>query len=60
MVLFVVFSSRIATNISQISLEQFRSNVNHEVILSDWKNCSILKSQSISNSEMLQGNVFVR
>ncbi len=36
------------------SVEQFRSNVNHKVILSDWKNCSILKNPSISNSEMLR------
>ncbi len=28
-------------------------NVNHEVILSDWKYFSILKNRSISISEML-------
>ena len=31
-----------------LPLEQFRSNVNRVAILSDWKNCSILKSRSIS------------
>jgi len=34
-------------------LEQFRSKVNREAILSDWKNCSTLENQSISYSEML-------
>ena len=34
-------------------LEQFRSNVNREAILSDWKNCSNLKNRSISYSEIL-------
>jgi len=37
----------------QTGLEQFRSNVNREAFLSDWKNFSILKSRSISYAEML-------
>jgi len=37
------------------SREQFRSNMNREAILSDWKNCSNLKNRSISYSEMPLG-----
>ena len=48
------YSYQFAIRLVQLALEQFRSIVNRFAILSNWKNCSILKSRSISSPEMLR------
>ncbi len=50
---FVALDCRVEPG-NDLRMGECSVSVNHEVILSDWKNGSILKNRSISNSEMRQ------